>query len=76
MKVIVQRVKWHKLRWQKLRKSTQSEFSAYPTTDTYKALLLNLRKQETQQNQMQISAYFIDVSSNYYFEYHTDFQDC
>ena len=24
---------------------------------------------------MQVSAYFPDVSSNYYFEYHTDFQD-
>ena len=34
-----------------------------------------LRKQQTQQNQMRISAYFPDVSSNYYFEYHTDSQD-
>ena len=33
------------------------------------------RKQETQQNQMRISAYFPDVSSNYYYEYQTDFQD-
>ena len=24
---------------------------------------------------MRISAYFLDVSSNYYFEYHSDFQD-
>ena len=29
-----------------------------------------------QQNQMRISAYFPDVSSKYYFEYHSDFQDC
>ena len=35
----------------------------------------NLRKQETQQNLIQISAYFSDVSLNYYIEYHTDFQD-
>ena len=34
-----------------------------------------LRKQETQPNQMRISANFPDVSSDYYFEYHTDFQD-
>ena len=36
---------------------------------------LYLRKQETQHNQMIIYASFPDVSSNHYFEYHTDFQD-
>ena len=37
--------------------------------------LLHLRKQETQQNQIIISAYFPGVSSNHYFEYDTDFKD-
>ena len=39
-------------------------------------MMIHLRKKEIQQNQMQMSAYFPDVSQFYYFEYHTDFQDC
>ena len=41
----------------------------------WRVIIICLRKQETQQNQMQITAYFPVVSSNYYFEYHADFQD-
>ena len=34
---------------------------------------IKIRKQDTQQNQMCISAYFLDVFLNYCFECHSDY---